>query len=236
MKTALSCCAFPCCGAGSPRPEKNLEARVAQADVGPLYDKLSGIYDKWGTLTESKARMRAIELAGIVDGQNVLEVAVGTGLAFVEIVKRNPNGQNLGIDLSAGMLEKAKQRLRLLAGARYSLVKGSALDLPVAPESIDVLVNNYMFDLLSEEDMDRALTEFKRVLKKGGRLVLVNMTVGESIASKLYDLIYRVSPGAMGGCRGVRLTDRLKQHGFSVAVREYRQQMLFPSEIIAAYK
>ena len=54
-------------------------------------------------MTESRARNRAIELAEINDGQTILEVAVGTGLAFYEIVKRNPNGTNTGVDLSLGM-------------------------------------------------------------------------------------------------------------------------------------
>ncbi|MDZ4164905.1 MAG: hypothetical protein U1C55_07245, partial [Smithellaceae bacterium] len=78
--------------------------------------------------------------------------------------------------------------------------------------------------------------EFKRVLKKGGRLILVNMTEGESFGSKLYDFVYNISPKTMGGCRGVKLTERLRQHGFRVEVREYYQQMLFPSEVMLAYK
>jgi len=60
------------------------------------------------------------------------------------------------------------------------------------------------------------------------------MTDGESVGGKLYDLIYRLSPKTMGGCRGVRLVDRLKRHGFTVEVREYHPQMLFPSEVILA--
>ena len=46
------------------------------------------------------------------------------------------------------------------------------------------------------------------------------MTEGETLSSKLYDLIYRLSAKAMGGCRGVRLTDKLAQQGFTVETRE----------------
>jgi ubiquinone/menaquinone biosynthesis C-methylase UbiE len=88
------------------------DARISQNQIGAVYDKIAPIYDVWGKLTESRARNRAIELAEIKDGQIFLEVAVGTGLAFYEIVKRNPNGTNTGIDLSQGMLEKAKKRVR----------------------------------------------------------------------------------------------------------------------------
>ena len=93
-----------------------------------------------------------------------------------------------------------------------------------------------MFDLIPHADMDRVLGEFSRVLKPGGRLVLVNMARGESRASRIYEVIYRLSPRALGGCRGVQMADRLQQHGFTVDAREYHQQMLFPSEVVLARK
>jgi len=217
-------------------PEGRLDARVSQDEIGHVYDRLSGMYDIWGKLAESRARRRAIDLAGIEDGQSVLEVAVGTGLAFFEIVKRNQNGRNVGIDLSTGMLSKARKRLGKLSGANYELSIGTAFNLMTENESIDLLMNCYMFDLIPYDEMDKVLTEFKRVLKKGGKLILVNMTEGEKLGSKLYDFIYDLSPKTMGGCRGVRLSEKLKSHGFTVEVREYHQQALFPSEVILARK
>ncbi len=232
MGKSFSCCGITCC-----HQDKNaLDARVSQNKIGSVYDKIAPIYNIWGKLAESHARNRAIELAEIKDGQTILEVAVGTGLAFYEIVKRNPNGTNIGIDLSRGMLEKAKKRVGQLTEANYSLDIGTAFDLSVENESIDTLVNNYMFDLIPFKDMSTILTEFKRVLKEGGKLILVNMTEGERFGSKLYDFVYNISPKTMGGCRGVKLTEKLQQHGFKVDVREYVQQLLFPSEVIRAYK
>jgi len=232
MRISFSCCEFTCCE-GS---KKDIDARVPQKDIGTLYDSLSGIYDVWGTLAESRARKRAIELADIRNGQSILEVAVGTGLAFYEIVKRNPNGQNLGIDISLGMLSKAKKRLNKLDGVNYRLKLGSAFRLWAEDQKFDLLVNNYMFDLIPFHEMDGILAEFKRVLKTGGKLVLVNMTKGERFGSGLYDLIFRLSPKSMGGCRGIRLSERLMDHGFHIETREYHQQLLFPSEVILAYK
>lgn len=234
MKSLFNCCGVSCCGNTSAFSEGKLDARVSQDQIGHVYDRLSGIYDIWGKLTESRARRRAIELANIKDGQSVLEVAVGTGLAFHEIVQRNPNGRNVGIDLSAGMLSKAVKRLGKLSGANYELSIGTAFDLKAENGSVDLLMNNYMFDLIPYDDMDKILVEFKRVLKKGGRLILVNMTEGERFGSRLYDFIYNVSPKTMGGCRGVHLSERLMSHGFTVEAREYHQQMLFPSEVILA--
>ena len=201
-----------------------------------IYDSISKIYDIWGKLTESRARSRALELAEIKNGQKIIEVAVGTGLAFYEIVKRNPDGTNIGIDLSPGMLKKAEKRLRRLSGANFELRKASAFSLEVGNAQFDVLVNNYMFDLIPFDQMDAVLSEFKRVLKKGGKLILVNMTSGEKFGSGIYDLIYRVSPRLMGGCRGIRFSEKLKEQGFNVKLREYHQQCLFPSEVILAQK
>ena len=232
MKQSLSCCERSC----GRRSGEYLDARVPQKDIGPLYDSLSGIYDVWGILAESRARKRAIELADIKDGQNILEVAVGTGLTFYEIVKRNRKGQNLGIDISPGMLDKARKRLGKLSRANYELKLGNAFHLPAEDEQFNLLLNNYMFDLIAFDEMDSILEEFKRVIKKGGSLVLVNMTKGERFGSGVYDLIFRLSPKSIGGCRGVKMSDRLMVHGFQIETREYHQQLLFPSEVIVAHK
>ena len=232
MTQTISSQGVNCCSG----QQKKLEARVSQNEIASVYDSLAKIYDIWGNLTESRARSRALELAEIKNGLNILEVAVGTRLAFYEIVKRNPDGTNIGIDISAGMLKKARKRLSRLSGASYELKKASAFHLEGEDAQFDVLINNYMFDLIPFDQMDAVLTEFKRKLKKAGKLVLVNMTLGEKFGSGIYDLIYRVSPRLMGGCRGIRLSEKLKEHGFHVKLREYHQQCLFPSEVILAQK
>jgi ubiquinone/menaquinone biosynthesis C-methylase UbiE len=213
-----------------------MDATVSQSEIPGVYDSLSKTYDIWGKLAETRARSRAIELADINDGQHILEVAVGTGLGFYEIVQRNPNGANIGVDISPGMLQKAEKRLGKLAAANYELKIGNAFNLEEETGSVDLLVNNYMFDLIAFDEMDGILEEFKRVLKKGGKLILVNMTEGRSFGCGIYSLLYRISPKAFGGCRGVKLADKLQQNGFEVKTREYYQQWLFPSEVILAIK
>jgi ubiquinone/menaquinone biosynthesis C-methylase UbiE len=216
------------------RADSALDARVPQADIANLYDGKAGVYDIWARLTESKARERAIALADISDGQTVLEVAVGTGLAFQEIVRRNPHGENSGIDLSPGMLRRAQKRMQNMREANYRLALGSATSLDKPNGSVDILFNNYMFDLIAFEQMDPIIGEFRRVLKPGGKLVLVNMTRGEGFGSGVFERIYQLSPRTMGGCRGVTMAHRLQRNGFEILGREYIQQMLFPSEIILA--
>ena len=93
-----------------------------------------------------------------------------------------------------------------------------------------------MFDLISFDHMDLIIDEFSRVLKPCGKLVLVNMTQAEQFGAGLYERIYRISPTLMGGCRGVKLSNLLIEHGFKVENREYVQQMRFPLEVILATK
>ncbi|SVD44514.1 uncharacterized protein METZ01_LOCUS397368 [marine metagenome] len=211
-----------------------LDARVPQQDVGKLYDRTAWFYDVWATLTETKAQDRAIEVANIQDETTILDIAVGTGKLFNRIVKINPNGQNIGIDLSKGMLAKAKSRLSKQLNSNYSIDKGSAFDIRMENHSIDILFNNYMFDLIFFDQMDLIIDEFSRVLKPGGKLVLVNMTKAEQFGAGLYEKIYWTSPPLIRGCRGVKLSNLLTEHGFKVENREYVQQMLFPSEVILA--
>ena len=218
-----------------PNPEF-LEASVPQEDVGKLYDRTAWFYDIWASLTESKAQKRAIEIAEVQNKTTILDVAVGTGRLFRKIVKQNPDGTNYGIDISQGMLAKAKMKLAKQENQNYSLEIGSAFDIKMDDGSVDILFNNYMFDLIPFDQMDDIIDEFARVLKLGGKLVLVNMTKKEQFGAGLYERIYRISPTLMGGCRGVKLSNLLTEHGFKVEIREYIQQMLFPSEVILATK
>ena len=204
--------------------------------MGKLYDRTAWFYDIWASLTESKSQKRAIEIAEVQNKTTILDVAVGTGRLFRKIVKQNPDGKNYGIDISEGMLAKAKMKLSNQENKIYSLEIGSAFDIRMDDGSVDILFNNYMFDLISFDQMDNVINEFARVLKPGGKLVLVNMTKAEQFGAGLYEKIYRTSPPLMGGCRGVQMFDLLTEHGFKVITREYVQQMLFPSEVILATK
>lgn len=202
--------------------------------VRDVYRKKAAIYDIWGRLAESKARRIGLSRINIQDGESVLEVAVGTGLMFREILIRNPHGKNEGIDLTEAMLEKAREKARGSGVNNYNLTTGDAYRLSYTDESFDLLVNNYMFDLLPEEDFDRVLGEFHRVMKRGARLLLINMTFGRAPWQRFYELVYRTDPGSMGLCRGVELADRLPPSGFADVKRAYVSQLGFPSEILTA--
>lgn len=211
-----------------------VDAKIDKARVPRVYRRIAPAYDAWGWLTERTARDRCLDLAAIRDGEDVLEVAVGTGLAFRRILLTNPSGRNEGIDLTPEMLARAEARAAKTGADNYRLRVGDAYGLDFADDSFDVLVNNYMFDLLPRDDFPTVLGEFRRVLRPGGRLAMVNMTSGEHWYNGLWERIYRLNPSLLGGCRGVSLQAFLERCGFTRVRREFVSQFTFPSEIVTA--
>ena len=212
------------------------EARLDKSKVPDTYRRIASLYDAWAWLTESKARDRCLEMAAIRDGESVLEVAVGTGLAFERILAANPSGRNEGIDLTDAMLARANRRAAATGQENFRLRAGDAYELDFADNSFDVLINNYMFDLLPEADFSVVLDEFRRVMRRGGRLLMVNMTKGERWYNAVWSLVYKVNPALLGGCRSVSLVPHLEATGFTRIEREYISQATFPSEVISARK
>jgi len=185
---------------------------------------------------ESKVKQRCIELADIKNGESVLEVAVGTGILFEQILKLNRAGRNEGIDLTDEMLSLARARVQKSGASGYVLKVGDAYGLNYPDNSFDVVLNSYMFDLIPEKDFVDILSEFKRVLRKGGRVVLANMTKGSRWFNAVWERLYKIRPSILGGCRCVELKSYLEEVGFEKIRREYIRQMLFPSEVTYGVK
>jgi ubiquinone/menaquinone biosynthesis C-methylase UbiE len=213
-----------------------LEARFTHDEIVRKYNRIASIYDLFGILMESKARQRALEVAAIQDGEKILEVALGTGLNFIEILKKNPCGRVEGIDISMKMLERAKKRISKIGRQNYTLHLCDCRHLPFECEGFDVLMNQYMFDILPVEDFIPILLEFRRVLKDGGRIVLVNMTKGERWLNQIYEEIYKLKPPLLAGCRGVLVQPFLEEIGFKEIRREFISQLGFPSEVVRGIK
>ena len=214
-----------------------LEAKDPPERVPRIYTRLAPVYEAWARATESKARRRVLELASVRPGEDVLEVATGTGVQLVRLARANPGGRTVGVEISEGMLAQTRRRLEDagLAGD-VEVIEGSALELPIADESFDLIVNGYMLDLLPRDDIPRALAEFKRVLRPGGRLVLSNMTKGERRRHRIWDWAYERGVVVTANCRGVLAAPVLRELDFTGVSREYLSQMLFPTEIVTAQK
>ncbi len=208
--------------------------KLNKPEVVDVYSKIAWVYDLWGAMTETRARQRAMSLAKPRNGEAVLEVAVGTGLTFYEILQANPDGENVGIDITPAMLKKAVRKAAQSGAKNYQITTGDAYDLQFPSQHFDLLMNNFMFDLLPEKDFPLVLAEFKRVLKPGGRIVLTNMTRSDRFYQKIWEGVYHINPRWMGGCRGVYLRAPLQAAGFSNIHREMVSQFGFPAEIITA--
>jgi len=207
-------------------------ARLSKTDVARTYTWIAPTHDWLAVLVEAHARQLGIQWAGVSDGEDVLEVAVGTGLTFRELLKQNPNGRSEGIDLTPAMLRHAQRRARRTEATNYRLQFGDAYALPFPDASFDLVMNSYMFDMLPEADFVPVLREYKRVLRPGGRLVMMNMTIGPKWYHQFWEIVYRIWPPMLGGCRGIKLAPSFSSAGFIAVRHTFVSQWTFPSEVI----
>ncbi len=200
------------------------------------YRNVIWFYDFWSRFTESRALRKVIELADLKNHQSILEIACGTGTIFEKIVMKNPDGNNIGVDLSPDMLQKAKQRLQKSGLKNYELQEGNVLNLNLSENSFDVLISNFMLDLMPEETFDTIVNEFFKVLKQNGNCVISTFSFGTKRVHKFWYWIAKNIPGILTGCRPVTFKGHLEKAGF-VILEDYQiSQNTFPSEVIKAQK
>jgi demethylmenaquinone methyltransferase/2-methoxy-6-polyprenyl-1,4-benzoquinol methylase len=139
-------------------------------DTAVDYDRLEKIL---GLGTGSWYRRNALLRAGLAPGMEVVDVGMGTGLVSREILKITGEPQRLvGVDPSPGMMEQA--RFEQPVECRI----GRAEEIPVPTGSADFLVMGYALRHIA--DFAAAAAEFRRVLKPGGRLLILEITRAES--------------------------------------------------------
>lgn len=219
-----------------PLTQPPLPAKIVKHQIPSLYRWIAPTHDWLAALVEAEARQNGLAKTQIRDGETVLEVAVGTGLSFKHLLKHNPSGRTVGVDLTPAMLKRARKRASRFPNHNYELHLGDAYDLGFPDATFDLVLNSYMFDLLPVDHFVPVLAEFKRVLKPGGRLVQINMTRGVSWYNGFWDGLYRIHPALLGGCRGVQMEGPFKEAGFVQVEREFISQWTFPSEVVFGLK
>jgi demethylmenaquinone methyltransferase / 2-methoxy-6-polyprenyl-1,4-benzoquinol methylase len=145
--------------------------------IGAIFDSAAADYGRieaiLGLGSGRRHRRGALRRAGLVPGMRVLDVAVGTGLVASGAQRIvGPSGFVIGIDPSAGMLAASTG----LAGV--PLVQGRAEALPFAAGSFDFVSLGYA--LRHVDDLAGTFGEFRRVLKPGGRLLILEITRPEA--------------------------------------------------------
>ena len=195
------------------------------------------VYDYWAKATESRAAKRVLGLNDFTGNKAILEVAVGTGILFEQLLVHNRKGYTAGVDLSPDMVKRTRDRVEALNNTQsYSLQQASAYDLPFEDGSFDCLISCYMLDLLPEEDFTGIFKEFKRVLKPGGQLILSSMTFAWKWYQKYWEWLTATFPEMMTQCRPIDLEPFVKEAGFKVEKVERISQNTFPTQVIRASK
>ena len=200
------------------------------------YKNVAWFYNFWSWLTESKAVQQVLNFAKIKDKETVLEIACGTGIVFEEIVKQNPNGKNIGIDLSSHMLGKAQKRLKKYNTTSFELKEGNVLNLSFKENTFDVVINNFMIDLMPADTFDTIAQTFYRVLKPGGRLIISTFSFGTKSVHKFWFWVAKNFPSLLTGCRPVSFKSHLLKAGFKIEQEIELSQNTFPSQVISAIK
>lgn len=131
----------------------------------PSYDRINAIFSLG---SGARYRRDALRRAGLAPGKRLLDVATGTGLVAREAVGILGGAADVvGLDLSAGMLRQARAALPI------ALVQARAEALPLADASVDLVTMGYA--LRHVPDLVRAFAEFRRVLRPGGRVLLLEI-------------------------------------------------------------
>ncbi|MGC8587329.1 MAG: ubiquinone/menaquinone biosynthesis methyltransferase [Candidatus Micrarchaeia archaeon] len=162
-----------------------------------LFSSLSSNYDRvskalsFGFDSVWRAQIEK-EIADMKNAR-VLDVATGTGSVAIDIARKHKDFKVTGIDFNKEMLGVAREKSVGLKNVRY--VEADAESLSLADGSFDAVVS--AFSLGNFNDAGKAIEEMHRVLSKGGRLVLLDMSKRRSaIAKKLAGMYYyaRLAP------------------------------------------
>jgi demethylmenaquinone methyltransferase/2-methoxy-6-polyprenyl-1,4-benzoquinol methylase len=167
-----------------------------------LFSGLPGRYDRMGAVLSfgqdprwRRAMVRAVDPQ---PGQRVLDVATGTGMVAVELVRRAPC-QVVGLDQSDAMLAAARARVARspeLAG-RVTFVTGEAERLPFGDGEFDALTFTYLLRYV--DDPAGTMREIARVVRPGGRIGMLEFGVpGDRALRALWRLHTRLGLPALG--------------------------------------
>jgi demethylmenaquinone methyltransferase/2-methoxy-6-polyprenyl-1,4-benzoquinol methylase len=149
-----------------------------------MFDRIAGVYDLMNSVMTAglhhRWRARAADLAALLPGQSALDVATGTGDLAVELKGRvGPAGEVVGSDFSERMLELARAKAPEL---RFE--HGNALALPYEDDSFDAATVG--FGARNFSDLPQGLREMARVVRPGGRVVILEITTPERPSLSLF--------------------------------------------------
>ena len=157
---------------------------LPETQVQAMFDRIAGVYDRLNSVMtaglDAHWRRRAADLAAVGPGDPVLDVATGTGDLAVELRRRvGEDARVVGLDFSEGMLELARVKEPAI-----DFVQGSALELPYADG--EFAATTVGFGARNFSDLDQGLAEMARVVRPGGRVVVLEITTPQKPPLSLF--------------------------------------------------
>jgi demethylmenaquinone methyltransferase/2-methoxy-6-polyprenyl-1,4-benzoquinol methylase len=145
-----------------------------EQQVRAMFDRIAGVYDRMNRVMtaglDARWRARAADLAALGAGGRALDVACGTGDLSIELASRvGERGEVVGCDFSERMLALARGK-----APAVGFEHANALDLPYPDAEFDAATVG--FGARNFADLERGLSEMARVVRPGGRVVVLEIT------------------------------------------------------------
>jgi len=202
------------------------------------YNKIAKVYDLLSEEAEKPMREAGIKKLAARPGERILEVGFGTGHCLVEIARAvGPSGKVLGIDISDQMLAHAQALLTKEGMAdRAELTCGDAEQLPFESNGLDGIFFSFTLELFDTPELPKVLSECKRALRPGGRIVVVAVSREgkHGVMLNLYEWTHKHFPNLMD-CRPIYVRRALEASGFTIKEADV-ESMWVPVEIVLAEK
>ncbi|PKH49289.1 bifunctional demethylmenaquinone methyltransferase/2-methoxy-6-polyprenyl-1,4-benzoquinol methylase UbiE [Tenacibaculum sp. Bg11-29] len=156
------------------KPYKDSELGKKE-QVAKMFDNISEDYDGLNRIIslgiDVSWRKKVVKLIGENNPQQILDIATGTGDLALMMAKLNPK-KIIGLDISSGMLEVGKQKIaKANLSDKIEMIVGDSENIPFDNNTFDAITVS--FGVRNFENLDKGLTEIYRVLKPGGKFVVL---------------------------------------------------------------
>jgi len=167
-----------------------------------MFDRIAPRYDLLNRLlsggTDVRWRRRAVDFLDVPPAARILDLCTGTADLLIEALARDPRRSGLGVDLSHGMLVRAAAKLaRGGYAGRAALAGGDGEHLPLRDALFDGAL--VAFGIRNVGDPVAAMREVRRVLRHGGRFVVLEFSMPRGLFGAAYRLYFRHVLPRLGG-------------------------------------
>lgn len=208
--------------------------RPSLRSIQRVYSALSPIYDWLVPWISQRGRWIGLQWIDVQEGDHVLEVGVGTGLAFNTLLAKNHTGWTEGVDATPAMLARARRRAAQHEHNQYRLRPGDARNLPYPSKTFDAVFASYFIDVVPPGDRAAALAEINRVLKPEGRLVLVHLSPPQHPLERTWTVLSHLFPPLLGNASPLNVAPLLSRCNLSLVRQTTCVQLGLRSAIVEA--